>query len=58
MPFGETWMELKIITPNEVKDRQGPCDTTSVWNLIKMIQKNLFKKETNSQISKPILRLL
>ena len=43
MPFAATWTKLEIIILSEV--RQMSYDITYVWNLIKMIQKNLFKKQ-------------
>ena len=57
MPFAETWMNLEIIILSEIRERQT-CNITYIWNLIKIVQKNLIcKTETNSQISKVILWL-
>ena len=39
------------------RERQISYDITYVWNLIKMVQKNLFIKQTNSLILKSNLRL-
>ena len=33
MPFAETWMDLEIIIPSEVSQRQIPYDITYIWNL-------------------------
>ena len=50
------WMQIVILS--KVRERQVSSDIIYMWNLIKMMQKNLLKKtETNSQISKPILWL-
>ena len=43
MPFAATWMNLEIIILSEICQRQI-YDITHMWNLIKMIQKNLFIK--------------
>ena len=45
MPFAATWMDLEIIILSEVRQRQISCDITYIWNLIKMIQKDLFAKK-------------
>ena len=51
MPFTATWMDLEIIILSEV--RQTKKDIyhmiSHMWNLIKMIQKNLFiqQKQTH-----------
>ena len=52
MPFAATWMDIDIIILSEVsqrktsiKKRQISDDITYTWNLIKMIQKNLFMKQ-------------
>ena len=45
MPFTATRMDLEIIILSQSdRERQIPYDITYTWNLIKMIQKNLFKK--------------
>ena len=33
MPFAATWMQLEIITPSEVRERQIPYDIIYMWNL-------------------------
>ena len=46
MPFAITWMDLKIITVSEVSQTEkGKYLITYMWNLIKIIQKNLFIKQ-------------
>ena len=35
MPFAATWMDLEIITLNEVRERQIPYNVTYMWNLKK-----------------------
>ena len=45
MPFAASWMDLEIIIPSEVTQRQILCTITYMGNLIKMIQKILFKKQ-------------
>ena len=60
MPFATTRMDLEIIILREVSETEKDKYhmISHIWNLIKMIQKNLFKKtETNSQTLKPILWL-
>ena len=42
IPFAATWMDLEIIIRSE--DRQIAYNITCMWNLIKMIQVNLFTK--------------
>ena len=44
MPFAATWMDLETIILNEIKDKYHKI--TNMWNLIKMIQDNLFTKQT------------
>ena len=38
MPFATTWIDLKIIILNKVRERQVSYDITYIRNLIKMIQ--------------------
>ena len=48
MPFAAAWMDLETITLSEVqsdRERQISYDSTYMWSLIKMIQKNLFIKQ-------------
>ena len=40
-----TWMDIKISVVNEVRQRQISYYSTYMWNLIKIIQKNLFMKQ-------------
>ena len=51
MPFAETWMDLEIITLNEVNhmEKDKYHDITYLRNLKKMIQMNLFMKQTNGR---------
>ena len=49
MLFVAAWMDLEIVIPNEVRERQISCDNTKIWNLIKMMQKNLFTKQKQTQ---------
>ena len=49
MPFVATWMDLEIIIVSEVSQMQISCEITNMWNLIKMILKNLFKKQKQTQ---------
>ena len=42
MPSAATWTDLEIIILSEVSQRQMSYDITYMWNLIKMIQMNLF----------------
>ena len=51
MPFAETWMDLEIITLNEVNhmEKDKYPDITYLRNLKKMIQMNLFMKQTNGR---------
>ena len=49
MPFAATWVDLEIIILTEVSQRQTSYDITNMWNLIKMIQKNLFTKQKQTQ---------
>ena len=60
MPFTATWMDLEIKILSEVKsdrERQILYDITYMWNIMKMIQSNIYKTETNSEISKLNLEL-
>ena len=34
-PIAATWMDLKIIILNEVRQRKTPYDITYMWNLTK-----------------------
>ena len=46
--FAVTWMDLEIIILSEVKsdrERQLSYDITYMWDLKKMIQMNLFRKQ-------------
>ena len=47
MTFAAIWMDLEIIIPSEVSqiEKQIPNDISYMWNLIKMIQKNLFTNQ-------------
>ena len=45
MPFATTWMNLEILMLSEVRERQTSYDITSMWNLTKMIQMNVFTKQ-------------
>ena len=61
MPFAATWMDLEMIIRSEVnqRERQVPCDITSMWNLNKNDTNELvYKTETDSQTSKTNLWLL
>ena len=50
MPFAEIWMGLEIITLSEVSQTEkDKYDITNMWNLIKMMQKNLFTKQKQTQ---------
>ena len=45
MPFAETQMDLEIVKPSGVSQRQISHDVTYMWDLkIKMVQMNLFTK--------------
>ena len=46
MPFVARWMDLQIIVVSKVREkRQISYHITYRWNLIKMVQKNLFEKQ-------------
>ena len=45
MSFAATWMDLEIIILREMSQ----IDITYMWNLIKMIQKNLFTNQKQTQ---------
>ena len=46
MPFAATWMDLEIIILSEVSQTEkDKYHITYMWNLIKMIQKNLFIRQ-------------
>ena len=51
MPFAATWMDTEIIILSEVShtQRQILNEITNMWNFIKMIQKNLFIKQKQTQ---------
>ena len=61
MSFEVTQMDLEIIILSEVSqtEKELSYDITYMWNIIKSDTKDLiYKRETNSQISKPILWLV
>ena len=45
MPLAETWMDLEMIIPSELNQRQIPYDITWISTLKIMIQINLFTKQ-------------
>ena len=46
MPFAATWTDLEMTITSEVSQtKTNIYDTTYMWNLIKVIQKNYFKKQ-------------
>lgn len=47
MPFAATWRDPKMIILYD-KKRQISYDIICMWNLLKMIQKNLFIRQTDS----------
>ena len=49
LPFAAIWMELEIIILSGLSQRQISYEITNIWNLIKMIAKNLFRKEKQTQ---------
>ena len=46
--FTATRMDIEIMIVSEVSPRQISYDIICMWNLIKMIQKNLFIRQTDS----------
>ena len=48
MPFAATWVKLEIIILSEVNQTKTN-EITDMQNLIKMIQKNLFTKQKQTQ---------
>ena len=46
MPFAETWMDPEIVIPSEVSQKRKTNNIVYMWNLEKMIQINLFRKQT------------
>ena len=52
MPFAVTWMDLEIIVLSEVSQtkKQVSYDIIYMCNLVKMIQKNLYIKQKQTQI--------
>ena len=43
-PFAATWLNLEIIIQSKVREIQISSEVTNMWNLIKMIQKNLQRR--------------
>ena len=51
MPFATTWMDLQVIILSEVSQTEkDKYDIAYMWNLKKMVQMNLFTKQTESQM--------
>ena len=48
MPFAATWMNLEIIIPSEVRQRQI-YDITYMWNPKSDTNELIYKTETDSQ---------
>ena len=48
MPFAETWMDLEIIIPSEVSQRQIPYDITYIWNLKEGANELLYKTDSQT----------
>ena len=46
MSFAETWMDPEIVVPSEVSQKRKINNIVYMWNLEKMIQINLFRKQT------------
>ena len=49
MPSAVTWMDLEINILSEVREAQISYDITFRWNLIKMIQRNSFTEQKQTQ---------
>ena len=49
VPFATTWLDLEIIVPSEVRQRQIPPDITYVWNPKYDTNELIYKTETDSQ---------
>ena len=49
MSFAVTWMDLEMITLNEVRERQISYDITYMWNLKYDTNELIYKTETDSQ---------
>ena len=49
MPLAATWMDLEIIILSEVNQTDKEKYHITRWNLIKLIQKNLFRKQKQTQ---------
>ena len=52
MPFAETWMDPEIVIPSEVSQKRKTNNIVYMWNLEKMIQINLFRKQTQSHMQR------
>ena len=50
MPFAAMWMHLEIIIVSEVNQRQISYDIAYMQSLKKMIQMNLFAKQTTHRL--------
>ena len=48
MPFAATWVDLEITILSEVSQAEEDKYSTYLWNLTKMIQKNLLIKQKHS----------
>ena len=46
MPFAEMWMHPEIVIPSEVSQKRKINNIVYMCNLEKMIQINLFRKQT------------
>lgn len=52
VPFAATWVLLEIIIPRDIgqgRDKQMPCDITSVWNLKYSTDEPIYRTEVGSQ---------